>query len=171
MAAMGLIGAKLTGGTSEEQAPVTGPATGTSPIIKKAGKLGDNFTANYSQRDMLAKDPELYKNFQGERKAREEELIAGGSSKQRATLVAEREALKKYAPQIQKAGAGSFKDADGNPVKFDDAGNVIQQPTAGESSQQIATSDNSADILSALNKQNSLLAQLVRQNQTIADNI
>lgn len=171
MAAMGLIGGKLTGGASEEQAPVTGPATGTSPIIKKAGKLGDNFTANYSQRDMLAKDPELYKNFQGERKAREEELIAGGSSKQRASLTAEREALKKYAPQIQKAGAGSFKDADGNPVKFDDAGNVIQQPTAGGSSQELATSDNSADILSALNKQNSLLAQLVRQNQTIADNI
>lgn len=171
MAAMGLIGGKLTGGASEEQAPVTGPATGTSPIIKKAGKLGDNFTANYSQRDMLAKDPELYKNFQGERKAREEELIAGGSSKQRASLTAEREALKKYAPQIQKAGAGSFKDADGNPVKFDDAGNVIQQPTAGGSSRELGTSDNSADILSALNKQNSLLAQLVRQNQIIADNI
>ncbi len=150
----------------------------TSPLIKKAAKLGDNFTANYSQMDLMSADPETYEKFQAQRDAREKELIAGGTSKQRAELTAEREALKQYAPQISAAGAGTFKDADGNPVKFDAQGNVINnQPTPGTpatadtQSQTLATGDHSEDILTALNKQNSLLQRLVNQNQVIADNI
>ncbi len=169
---------------SKQQEQVTGPATGTSPIIKKAGKLGDNFTANYSQRDMLTKDPELYQNFQADRKAKEKELMAGGSSKQRAELVAEREALKKYAPQIQKAGVGEFKDSEGKNIEFDDKGNVVknQQGPAGADgtdgtttqvadSKALATDEYGKDLLAAMNKQNSLLTQLVRQNTIIAENI
>jgi hypothetical protein len=153
-------------------------------MIAKAGKLGDNFTANYSQRDMLAKAPELYKDFQTDRKAREEELLSGGSSKQRAELVAEREALKKYAPQIQKAGVGEFKDSEGKNIEFDDKGNVVQnqQGPAGTDgtdgtttqvadSQSLATADYGKDLLAAMSKQNSLLSQLVRQNTIIAENI
>ena len=147
----------------------------TSPLIKKAGKLGDNFTANYSQMDFASADPESYEKFQAQRNARESELIAGGTSKQRAELTAEREALKQYAPQIQSSGAGTFKDADGNPIKFDADGNVINnQPTpatADTQSQSLASGDASEDILSALNKQNNLLQRLVNQNQVIADNI
>ena len=186
---MGLTPGKGDTGTvtatpQPQQAPVTGPASGTSPMIAKAGKLGDNFTANYSQRDMLAKAPELYKDFQTDRKAREEELLSGGSSKQRAELVAEREALKKYAPQIQKAGVGEFKDSEGKNIEFDDKGNVVQnqQGPAGTDgtdgtttqvadSQSLATADYGKDLLAAMSKQNSLLSQLVRQNTIIAENI
>ena len=176
--------ADSTPAPQQQQAPVTGPAAGTSPIIKQASKLGDNFTANYSQRDMLAKAPELYKDFQSDRKAKEDELMAGGSSKQRAELVAEREALKKYAPQIQKAGVGEFKDSDGKNIEFDNKGNVVnnQQGPAGTDgtdgtttqvadSQQLATADYGKDLLAAMTKQNSLLTQLVRQNTIIAENI
>lgn len=180
----------------QQPAPVTGPATGTSPIIKQASKqpskLGDNFTANYSQRDMLAKAPELYKDFQSDRKAKEDELMAGGSSKQRAELVAERETLKKYAPQIQKAGVGEFKDSDGKNIEFDNKGNVVnnKQGPAGTNgtdgtgtdgtdgttpqvatTQSLTTDDYGKDLLAAMTKQNSLLTQLVRQNTIIAENI
>ena len=159
-------------------APTPGEIQPDQPTIQQAAKLGDNFTANYSQRDMMSADPELYKEFSEKRRTREQELIEGGTSKQRAELMAEREALKEYAPQITAAGAGTFKDADGNPIKFDADGNVInpnqQQQgttTTDQGGNAMATGDLSEDILSALNRQNNLLQQLVRQNQVIADNI
>lgn len=162
-------------GAEQDQAVPSTVTPTSSPLIKKAGKLGDNFTANYSQMDFASADPESYEKFQAQRNARESELIAGGTSKQRAELMAEREALKQYAPQIQSSGAGTFKDADGNPIQFDGDGNVINnQPTpatADTQSQSLASGDASEDILSALNKQNNLLQRLVNQNQVIADNI
>ena len=114
-------------GVGQQDNTVTAPIPKSYPEnqIQKAAKLGDNFTANYSQRDMMSADPELYKEFTEKRRTREQELIEGGTSKQRAELMAEREALKEYAPQITAAGAGTFKDADGNPIKFDADGNVI----------------------------------------------
>ena len=181
LAALNLLGVGQGGDGDTATAPTTVPAQvqpASSPTIQKAAKLGDNFTANYSQRDMMSADPELYKEFTEKRRTREQELIEGGTSKQRAELMAEREALKEYAPQITAAGAGTFKDADGNPIKFDADGNVInpnqQQQgttTTDQGSNAMATGDLSEDILSALNRQNNLLQQLVRQNQVIADNI
>ena len=100
--------------------------------------------------------------------------MAGGSSRQMAEFRAERDALKEFAPQIAAAGAGTFTDAQGNPIQFDADGNVVAPagtPPAVDPSMAPTSSDNSADILSALNRQNSLLSQLVRQNQVIADNI
>ena len=179
LAALGIFGGSVAQGQTVDQAgtlpPAPVPATPTTtPVIQTAGKLGDNFKANYSQRDLLAADPELYKEFQQTRRAKEEELMAGGSSRQMAEFRAERDALKEFAPQIAAAGAGTFTDAQGNPIQFDADGNVVAPagtPPAVDPSMAPTSSDNSADILSALNRQNSLLSQLVRQNQVIADNI
>lgn len=179
LAALGIFGGSVGQGQTVDDAiagatTTATPTPTTTPVIQTAGKLGDNFKANYSQRDLMASDPETYKKFQQTRRAREEELLSGGSSRQVAEFKAEREALKEFAPQISAAGAGTFTDAQGNPIQFDQDGNVIAQPgdTGGSILDQSQTSgDVSNDILSALNRQNSLLSQLVRQNQTIADNI
>ena len=179
LAALGIFGGSVGQAQPVDDAgtlpPAPAPTPATTPVIQTAGKLGDNFKANYSQMKMSSADPQLYKEFQQTRRAREEELIAGGTSKAMAEFQAEREALKEFAPQIAASGAGSFTDAEGNPIQFDDQGNVIAtptQPTSDDITNQLQTSgDVSQDILSALNRQNTLLSQLVRQNQTIADNI
>ena len=180
LAALNILGGGIGQDNQTATAPTVVPAQvqpASSPTIQKAAKLDDNFTANYSQMKLQSADPELFAEFTQTRRTREQELIEGGTSKQRAELMAEREALKEYAPQITAAGAGTFKDADGNPIKFDADGNVInpnqQQPgtTTDQGSNAMATGDLSEDILSALNRQNNLLQQLVRQNQVIADNI
>ena len=122
---------KITGAKSKAEALTTDDAVTTDDVTAQAGgpqavitakaaqkELPDNFKATYSQFKLARNDPETYEKFQELRKTKEEEYMAQGGTRLGAETRAERDALKVYAPQIEKAGAGTFTTPDGTPITF-----------------------------------------------------